>query len=373
MAQSYTEPHIPIIATAEVIDSVDPTDSGVFMARIPAYGNELEAVYYTSPYGSTGQGAFIAIPETGTKILVCKPIGSESWYYLGSTFSPEPQESTGPGIKDNVNLKPIQRADPRLNRARGFPMRMQWTGPGGGGLKILGEYNPGFFNDKVELHSTINKRVVLTDSPAQDCIIIDSGNGSKITVSDDPQNNIIPSRAVRVETVGPTQLFNIQSQTDILVVDGQELQLLNNSTGSQAPPGEPDKAGNVNIQSKWKDVNVFTQAEQGRIFIECLNNNGSNQVIEIQTNGEGGAIRIKTNGKVDIEAENIGINATNNIDINAGGSIRMQSGGQMSLKGSTVDADADGDINLNSGSSSDAVPEIGNSESYYENEGITTY
>ena len=131
----------------------------------------------------------------------------------------------------------------------------------------------------------------------------------------------------------------------------------------------------MNIQSEKKDINLFTKAEEGRIFIECLNESGSNQVIEIQTNGDDTcAIRIKTNGKVDIEAEKIGINATDSINMKAGAAINIEAGGNLSLKsGGTVFADGSPNIRLNEGGSQSAEPQIGNAESYYENEGVTTY
>ena len=173
--------------------------------------------------------------------------------------------------------------------------------------------------------------------------------------------------------MGPQKYLNIESQTDIVVKDGRELQLINLSTGAKAPEGKPNLAGNVNIQSEKKDVNLFTKADEGRIFIECINESGSNQVIEIQTNGSDGAIRIKTKGKVDIEATDIGINATGNINMKAAGDLKMESGGVTSIKaGGNINADGS-QIQLNGGMSTAAEPDIGNAESYYENEGVTTY
>ena len=148
--------------------------------------------------------------------------------------------------------------------------------------------------------------------------------------------------------------------------------MLNNSTGSKG--SEEDPAGNVNIQSKWKDINVFTKASEGRIFIKCLNKEGSNQVIEIQTMGSEGAIRIKTNGKVDIQADSIGIDASTDINMKAGGAINIEAGSDLSLKsGGTVFADGAPNIRLNEAGSQSANPEIGGSEDYYSGSGITTY
>ena len=362
-----------IISLAEVRDRADATINGSFKAKVNALNDAEVDVSYVSPYASNSNGGFVAIPEEGVEILVCSPHGSTCWYYMGATFSPEPGQVNGPQVPD-AEVYPLSRVDPATYRARGVPMRINLKSVNGAGLMISEEYNPTFINKKTELKSTLNKTLTLNDSPAIDAVVLDSGNGSRITLSDDPQNQSVPSRAIQLESVGPQKHINSESQTDIVVVDGRELQLLNNSTGAKAPEGEPDKAGNVNIQSKWRDVNVFTQAEQGRIFIECLNESGSNQVIEIQTNGSDGHIRIKTKGKVDIEAANIGINATGAINMKAGEAINIEAGGNLSLKsGGTVFADGSPNIRLNEGGSSSANPDIGNTESYYENTGVTTY
>ena len=361
------------ISLAEVTERSDSTLNGKFKARIFELGNAELPVYYVSPYVSNGAGAFVAIPEEGTEILVCSPNGTDSWYYLGGTFAPEPGQVEGSKLPDS-ETHPMSRVDPNNYKARGVPMRMNLKSINGAGLTISEEYNPKFINKKTELKSTVNKTVTLNDSPAIDSVVMDSGNGAKITLSDNPSNQSVPARAIQVESVGPQKLLNYESQTDIVVVDGRELQVLNNSTGTNAPDGEPNLAGNVNVQSKWKDVNVFTQANEGRIFIECLTASGSNQVIEIQTNGADGAIRIKTNGKVDIDATNIGINATDSINMKAGDAINIEAGGNLSLKaGGTVFADGSPDIRLNEGGASSANPGIGNTESYYGNTGVTTY
>jgi hypothetical protein len=253
-------------------------------------------------------------------------------------------------------------------------MRQQFKGSNGGGLTMSEEYNPTFISKKTELTSEVNKKVSLIDSPAIDSIILDSGNGSRITLSDNPQNQSIPSRAIQVETVGPQKYINVESQTDVVVVDGRELQVLNNSTGANAPEGDPDKAGNVNIQSKWKDINVFTQAEQGRIFIECLNEGGDSQLIQIETNGTGGAIVIKTKGDIRLDAGgNIDLTAGNQIRMKSGADFSVGSGGAVQVKSSS-DTNIDGDkIHLNSGNASPSTPSIQGQESTYGNTGITTY
>ena len=252
-------------------------------------------------------------------------------------------------------------------------MAVQLTGAGGGGIGVTEEYNPDFINNKTELKSNVNKKISLSDSPAISAIIIDSGNGSTIKLGDNPGAGTLPARSIEIESVGPQKYINIESQTDIVVKDGRELQLINNSTGiNAADEDEVPKTGNVNIQSKWRDVNVFTQAEAGRIFIECLNENGSNQVIQIETNGAEGAIVIKTKGHIRLEAGR-------NIELVAGEQIIMQSGGKTSLNSNNLDIAAGGTANIDAGfihlaeGASPTDPSVPTNQSTYGNTGITTY
>ena len=357
-----------IISLAEVSDRADPSRNGTFTAKVNAEGSEERPIYYTSPYGSNMEGAFIAIPEVGTEVLVCKPHGSDKYYYMGTSFSSEPTEAAGQFLKQSL-LNPIERSEVNMYKARGVPMRYLFKSPNGAGITMSEEYTPEYINKKTEITSTLNKKIQLHDAPTIDSIILDSGNGSRITLTDDPKADSLPSRAVQVETVGPQKYLNTGSQTDIYVGDaGRELQMLNNANGVRW--GTIIPAGNVNVQSKWKDVNVFTQAEQGRIFIECLNEDGSNQEIVIETNGENGNIVVKTKGTITLAADQtIQMKAPNvNVDCQSysvkADKVDVQCTGQVDIDGSL--------INLANGANAPAVNPP-NPQSRYGNTGVTTY
>jgi len=357
------------ICLAEVRNRIDPARDGAFLAVIEGEGNEEQRVLYVSPYASNAGGAFIAIPEVGTQVLVCKPKGATEWYYMGTTFVAEEKSFEGGGPVKDSEVRPFERVDPYIFQARGIPMRYCFKTPNGAGIMMSEEYNPYFMNKKTEITSTLKKKIQLHDAPAIDSIILDSGNGSRITLTDDPQNQSLPSRAIQVETVGPQKYLNSQSQTDIFVGEGgRELQMLNNGNGVAWGPIVP--AGNVNVQSKWKDVNVFTQAEQGRIFIECLNEDGSNQEIVIETNGENGNIVVKTKGTITLAADQtIQMKAPNvNVDCQnysvKADKVDVQCTGQVDIDGSL--------INLANGANAPAVNPP-NPQSRYGNTGVTTY
>ena len=369
------------VSLAEVCEDglFDANRNGSFRAVIYALNKIEKPVHYVSPYASNADGAFIALPEEGVEILVCQPEGSEEWYYMGSTFSPEPRETTGEPIPDAL-LAPMERVDPLLYNARGVPMKQIIKSQSGTGMVMSHEYAPegimgsdGFLDKKLELN-TATKKITMSDSPAQDSIILDSGNGSRIMLTDDPQDDNFAARSLQVETVGPQKYLNKESQTDVVVGEGgRELQLLNIANGVEW--GEGSDCGNVNIQSKWKDVNVFAQAKDGRIFIECVNETGDNQKIVIETNGESSdSIIIRTPGSVIIDAKkDININAEE-------GGINMKTSGKFSVDCDSFQVQANqvnidpggGTIELANGASPTS-PSLPDQQSTYGNEGITTY
>jgi hypothetical protein len=221
---------------------------------------------------------------------------------------------------------------------------------------------------------------------------MDTGKGSKITLTANPENALVgpPNKAIIVETIGPQQYLNYESQTDITVVDGRDLNLLNSSTGANCLPGS-QHFGNINLQSDTGDINLFTTkgptpialngprtALDGRIFIECLNPEGVDQLIQLQTAGASPncVIRLRSSGRVEIQSllGDIDLVSAGSINLLAGtGNINMTApAGSVNIQG-TAGINADGaTINLNSGLSTPATPLPGFDYSYYFPLGIIT-
>ena len=109
----------------------------------------------------------------------------------------------------------------------------------------------------------------------------------------------------------------------------------------------------------------------GRIFIECLNEQGANQQIVIETNGAGGAITIKTNGTVNIAAgEAINMEAP---EVNIGCTKFSVDAGDIQMQGNQVNIDPGiGNIQLANGANPE-TPTIPSPQSLYGNTGVTTY
>lgn len=327
-----------MICVAEVRDTTDITRSGIIKVCFktgPVVSEFLTNVNYVSPYGSNGFGAFVAVPEKGVEVLVCKPEGSNEWFYMGTTFRNEAKINDAP-ITPDKTVPPISRPDPKLYSQFPKPEKYIFKSPNGAGLTISENTSFTGMNKYVELKSGAGKpkRIKLDDTPSKDHILLDTGNDASIEITSVPElPSSKPARAILVESQGPQKYINNGSQTDVVVTTGgRELQLINTANGmlngvpnwplpvrsiggvGAVSPRKP--SGNINIQSTYRDVNVFTKGKSGRIFIECLDQTGVNQQIIIETNGVGGGIVIKTNGKISLEA-------LQGIDMCTAGSINM--------------------------------------------------
>jgi len=326
-----------MICVAEVRDTTDITRSGLIKACIregPVISEDLVNVCYVSPYGSNGYGAFVAVPEKGSEILICQAHGSTQWFYMGTTFRNEYKITNNPVTPDK-KIPPISRPDPKLYSEYPTPERYIFKSPNGAGLTISENTSFTGMNKYVELKSGSGKpkKIKLDDTPSKDHILLDTGNDASIEITSAPElPSSKPSRAILVESQGPQKYINNGSQTDVVVTTGgRELQIINTANGLlQGVPNWPlpvraiggigvtprKPSGNINIQSTNRDVNVFTKSPSGRIFIECLDAAGINQQIVIETNGVGGGIVIKTNGKISLEA-------LQGIDMCTAGAINM--------------------------------------------------
>jgi hypothetical protein len=362
------------IALAEVRENFDPDREGKIYAKIDGVGDSDKLIHMTNLYNSGSDGTVkTPAPLKGTSILVCQPENSDEWFYLATTGAELLSNANTATEKLHDFESPNAIASDRGNEGKGGSGRdndLLIQNELGCGIELaqtLGAKNS-VVHSKV--FSGQGKKVLVSDSPEIDSVIIDSNAGAKISVTGNPKSRALPSQAVEINTVGPQTFLNLNSATNVVVQDGRDLQLINNSTGSNKGVANPEAYGNVNLQSKNRDVNLFTKSGVGRIFIECLNPNGSSELVQLKTHGNGTIRLIAT--KVEITAEKLGVEA-NSIDLRSSGNINLGAGGSINMQaGGTVNADGSL-INLNSGASSPPSPNNGESDSHYGDQGVTTF
>jgi len=323
------------IRKAEVRDRTDIGATGTFLAKISGLGEGNQIISYVSPYGSGARAGFIGVPELGTQILVCKPSGSNEWYYMGSTFAPEKVGKDQP-----AGTPPFSRVDPNINKVSGVPAKVILHGNNGQGLEISDEQDGKTTNNiKTELTSSNGKKITMHDSPGIDAIKLDSGNNASITLTQNPQNNPQKSAAsIEVDCNGPQLHISRESDLEMKVLGGgRELNIHNSANGvpwgnfQHANPINP--AGNVNVQSDWGDVNIMSKSPlMGRIFIETVNPAGQTQLIQLKTNSATGGIVLQTNGTLAIDATNIAMNSRGNVAIGCNGLFSVEALGGMAVQ-----------------------------------------
>lgn len=345
---------------AEVRDRTDIGAMGVFYAKISGLGEGNQLVKYVSPYGSSAKAGFIGVPELGTQILVCKPSGSNEWYYMGSTFQPEasPKNPSRAEIIAGVEVQnlpsPFSRVDPNICKTSGVPSKVVLHGNNGQGLEISDEQDGKTTNNiKTELLSANKKRITLHDSPGIDSITLDSGNNASITLTQDPRDNPQKNAAsIEIDCNGPQLHVCRESDLELMVLGGgRELNIRNKANGvawggvAGVPDAKLPTAGNVNIQSDRGDVNIFSNSPYtGRIFIETLNRFGQRQLIKIGAAGP--------DGRIVLQAQSIVLDATGpggTIDMNAPAGVFINSETAVTTSAPLVNTRAEVAVNIDPG------------------------
>ena len=361
------------ISLAEVRDSVSISADGTFPAFVQA-ANTIKPITYTSPFRAGGTGGFIMIPTKGQKILVCKPISSEGlvgWHYLSTIFSP-PQGDTDGAENEEEMLHPVESVDDKMYRATGLPMRYVIKSPEDHMLLFADERSEDpepWVNNKLELKSGVGKRLKLLDSPQQDCIFLVNEHRDGIKISSEP-DDYSAAQSVEIESRGPQKMICRESQIDMWVHEGRELNLINNSTG-KFKGQSPEHWGNVNLESHNRDVNIQGHGDGSRIFITTGGGGKSvttqEQAIQLLASSgqETTQIILFSGGGIGIHSEfdDITIESKKDINIVSDGTINING-----KQGVNIDAGTDSDVHLNTGGASDKTPDkVSPKQNHYGN------
>lgn len=293
------------IVEAEVISNKDAFQAGGLTVYSKAVGEYQFNVIYTSPYSAPYDGGFFSVPEEGSYILIVKPEGSNTWYFMScihSSLGQIPKEAERKDLK-NKSLIPES-----VYKTRGYkPQQLLFQDPQGNFLKLSHSKSPEEFNIKAELSSSLGKRLILSDSPKMDTVILRNEHGDKLKISSSP-NGMSAGRSIEADAKGPVSITSRESDIDVRVVDGREITIENTSTGFNDAnwyPNEEKRYGNVNLKSKWTDINITTDSQSGKVFIRSK---GSDSLVQINTDGSmviraGKDVSIQSEGSIHLKAE----------------------------------------------------------------------
>jgi hypothetical protein len=320
-----------------VHSTIDYTKSGKFSALLPPdykFPEDSIDVIYTSPAYSTYEGGVFAPPSEGSEILVAQQDNTSTYYYI-STIVNEPKllgvlsiPKVTTKVKDLVN----SIAGKQIYTDKGSPRAIYFTDFKGAGLKISNYFSKAGdpINSKVQLRSVQGHKLVLSDNPDLDCVLLRNKDGDGMTITAN-RNSVHSSNSIDIKSKNTIRQTTDSGELRYTVLDGRDITIENQSTGVNADPLGP--YGNVNLVASWKDINIYTQGisnpvagDAGRILISTPEG-----VIQLRSGVNG--ITLYTAGNINIAAPtgDVNIQAGGSINLDAGLSVNIKSGVQSSL------------------------------------------
>lgn len=333
------------IYTGQVVSNSDPTRRGMVKALCKELSLEVP-VYYTAPYYAVNEGGFFAPPTIGSFILFAADLDTNQYYYISTVVGKLANQMDPSSPEHNQNKPEKFQEIKEVNKIYGkttIPQQLRFTDYKGNGLLISNKYigetkNPDL---RTQLQSYRGKVVALNDGPNQDMINIETAHGDGIFIVQGKKNKAFGYRSINIKTKNSINLTSASLSMNITVVEGQELNLRNLSFGIMGLPNAlPRQLGNVNIQSRWRDVNIWTAGPQGAIFIRT-----PFARIQIEPNG-----RIYIAGNtLDINANTINMNAVSQINMTSLGAINIKSATQTNIVGlNRINLNDPSDLSVNS-------------------------
>ena len=289
-------------------------------------------VTYASPYYTRHEGGLLAIPEIGSEILFLFDEDFSEYYYLSTLVCPTQTFTTKTATKENLI------PEKKLYNDNDVPQAITFKDSKGSGLKVSNYYSKiDSIGPRVQLNTWTNHKLLLSDSPEMDCVILRNKDFDGITITSRP-NNVHSANSIETKSKGAQRCIVRESEYQVVVADGKDITFLNNSTGAfQAfvEDGQPKdrQYGNINLISKNKDINIWTEGADGNILITTpkvrlqINSDGSLDIISDSD------VNIKTQRELNLKGNKINIESDTEINLN-GQSVNIKGqGGNVKIQG----------------------------------------
>lgn len=314
------------IYTAIVKDNTNDEQDGSFYAIVPALSKtKLEKITYTSPYYRSNTGGMIAIPEDETQILVLhneSPKDNESEWYFHSCIV---QTKVSDGEKLNPNYTTIKENDPKATTYgnNNKPATQYFTNMAGAGMYIQRDKARSYLRNNVIIKSESGEEVNLGPLGVQ----IRNNEGDSIVLNGTDPNDGYAARSLSVTTKTSQQYVCLNSDINIRVKDGGDINIENNSTGIMSITPQH---GNIRLKSRYKDITLtaghFGNPKTGNIHIVTPQG-------KIRIDGQTGVIEMWSANEIKMSAPNININAGQRIALNAGVAVDIGASTSATLNG----------------------------------------
>lgn len=332
-----------------VIWSADSTFSGKFKVNKVNSGNVIDkepiTVLLTSPFFTRNEGGMITVPQEGSEVLYIYDEDFNAYYYLSTIVA---QEQT-------IGMPKAKLVNPLINNTKllyddyGINHSLVFKDSKGAGLTLSNYHDEKQLSAKVELKSAANHKVILSDVPKMDCIIIRNRSGDGFTLTDEKTEQH-SARSLDLKTRISQRWTTREGEYFVTVVDGRDLTLYNHSTGVNADANNTEQSGNINLNSVNRHINLWADGGNGASGSIFLTTYGANSLIQLNSSGEvriyanknlevriEGDINIRATGNINFEGANINFNTGGDVNIKAGGSIKAEGTGGIDLGDGTAD------------------------------------
>jgi hypothetical protein len=240
--------------------------------------------------------------------------------------------------------------EPVYNDSTGEARVTTYANEQGSGLKISNKYQSNKIVDNVVLKSYAGKKLILDDSPENDCIQLSTNDHSIFKMAAGSSKN--SSRGeVTLETRGSVSINSHSGNVELKVQDtGKQIDITNNAFPAPGlnknvitPALTELFVGNVNIESKWADINIkggvfggiFIKTALGEVIINKLGQVTVKGTLGVDVVAEG-PINLKSTTAINLDAPVI--------NANAGATMNLFSNGTLSMNNAALAASVNGII-----------------------------
>jgi hypothetical protein len=282
-------------------------------------------VRYTTPNHQRYYYGLYAPPAVYSEILVAFDQQTNEYYYISTIV----KHSTDLGLvsKDAAGNPAPLFSDTKMVDPSGNPTAMFFKNEKDAGLKVQNYYTPGeSIVNQVELKSSKNHQLILSDSPQAGGVILKNSDGDFIAIGGDLPVPYAPSpagfisRGIELNSLNSQQCIVTNGEFKVTITDGRDITLENKSQGlyrHYVP--DPTQVGivnpllmfgNVNLISKYRDINIFTDNPVGPALP------GGDRESNVFISTQWGIVQISSGGDIKIFSKQGGVTIQALDDIN---------------------------------------------------------
>lgn len=249
-----------------VEDNTDTSETGILTVSFPSDGNSIKPVTYTSPYYRMNSGGMVAIPEIGCEVVVIRNNnpnrGESEFYYLSCVISanarggsdeflPNPSRGKQSSVRINPHFTPFNNNDTKakIYGKNQKPVTQAFTNTAGAGLYIHRDFEKVPIANDVTLKSEGGNEVNVGSLGIQ----ISNEEGDSVVLTGATKNDMYAKRGLYIETTGPQEYKCVNSDINMRILEGGDINIENNSAGLRSLG---KWFGNIRLKSRFRNIDL---------------------------------------------------------------------------------------------------------------------